>query len=116
MRDNDQQLGKPMRVYRDTKANIQALGLGAADEGCEAYATDTDEFGTFDGAAWVWGVAGGDHGALAGLGDDDHAAVYPGHALVETITGVWMFDHLKLGMGIRNAAEYGIQAALNDLP
>ena len=60
MRESDQQLGKPLRLYQDTKANIVGLGLGAGDEGCTAYATDTDELGTFDGAAWAWGsVVGG---------------------------------------------------------
>lgn len=59
MRDNDQQLGKPMRVYRDTRANIEALGLVAADEGCEAYATDINKYGRFsfdsvNGPLWVW--------------------------------------------------------------
>jgi hypothetical protein len=33
-----------------------------------------------------------DHGALTGLGDDDHGAVYPGLAQSETITGLWTFD------------------------
>jgi len=33
-----------------------------------------------------------DHGTLIGLADDDHSAVYPGYAQVETITGLWTFD------------------------
>lgn len=56
MRDNDRQLGKPMREYRDTRANIEALGLGAADEGCIAFATDLNKFGRFGGSKWGWDV------------------------------------------------------------
>ena len=49
---NDHQLGKPFVQYVDTQANIEALtGL---DEGSTAYATDTDQLGAYDGAAWVW--------------------------------------------------------------
>jgi hypothetical protein len=32
-----------------------------------------------------------DHGALGGLGDDDHSAVYPAYAQTESITGEWTF-------------------------
>lgn len=70
------------------------------------------------GVGWVeiGGAGVGDHGGLAGLGDDDHSAIYPGIAQTETVTGTWIFDNLKKAMGIRNAAEYtNIQAALNDL-
>lgn len=58
MKDDDRQLGKPIRLYVDTKANIEALSLAAGDEGCVAYATDTDEIGTYNGSAWVWGSLG----------------------------------------------------------
>ena len=54
MRQDDRQLGKPLRAFRDTKTNVEALSLGASDEGCTAYATDTDRLGTFNGAAWTW--------------------------------------------------------------
>lgn len=54
---NDRVYGKPLVLYIDTKANIQALlGLG---EGSVAYATDSDEFGSYDGSSWTWGQAGG---------------------------------------------------------
>jgi hypothetical protein len=57
MKHNDRQYGKPFCEYNDTKANIEALvGLS---EGCIAYATDTDELGTYDGASWTWGSGGG---------------------------------------------------------
>jgi hypothetical protein len=59
MKHNDRQYGKPFCEYNDTKANIEALvGLS---EGCIAYATDTDELGTYDGASWTWGSGGDDH-------------------------------------------------------
>jgi len=57
MRKGDEQIGLPAAVYNDTAANIEAL-TGVA-EGAVAYATDTDELGTYDGAAWVWGSGGG---------------------------------------------------------
>jgi hypothetical protein len=36
-----------------------------------------------------------DHGALTGLGDDDHSAVYPGLAQSEIISGSWSFTNLS---------------------
>lgn len=58
MKLDDQQLGKPERLYKDTKTNVEALSLAAGDEGCAAYATDTDKLGLFDGAAWTWITTG----------------------------------------------------------
>ena len=57
MRLNDAQLGKPAILFKDTKANIEAR----ADlvEGMEAYATDTNECGTYNGSAWMWTNGGG---------------------------------------------------------
>ena len=52
MRENDVQLGKPIVVYKDTKANVEALT--SVVEGSYAYSTDTNEPGWYDGAAWVW--------------------------------------------------------------
>ncbi len=47
----------PQIPYKNTKTAIEALdGLV---EGMEAYATDTQEKGIYDGAAWVWGSTGG---------------------------------------------------------
>lgn len=43
--------------YIDLKATIE--GLSGVPEGALAYATDTDEFGTFDGTSWTWGGGGG---------------------------------------------------------
>ena len=56
MRKGDAQIGLPAPVYNDTKANVEAL-TGVV-EGATAYATDTDEPGWYDGAAWVWGAGG----------------------------------------------------------
>ena len=57
MKYSDEQIGIPEVVYNDTKANIEAL-TGVA-EGAVAYATDTDELGTYSGATWTWGSGGG---------------------------------------------------------
>lgn len=58
MQRNDIQLGKPDRVYTDTKTNIEALtGL---TEGAVAYASDTDLLGTYNGSTWNWVSCGGD--------------------------------------------------------
>jgi len=56
MREDDVQLGKPIVVYKDTKANIEALT--SVVQGSYAYATDTDEPGWYDGASWHWIGAG----------------------------------------------------------
>ena len=62
MNKNDQQLGRPFAEYVDTKANIEAItGLV---EGCIAYASDTNEFGTYDGATWTWGSGDHSHSGL----------------------------------------------------
>jgi hypothetical protein len=59
MRLDDRQLGMPFIEYKDTKANIEALA--GCEQGSIAYATDTDELGTYDGADWNWGSGGDDH-------------------------------------------------------
>ncbi len=56
----------------NTKANILA---GSYQEGALGYATDTNEFGHYNGAAWVWGVNGGDHTALTNIGTNTHAQI-----------------------------------------
>lgn len=53
---NDRVYGVPLVQYKDTKANIEALsGIG---EGAIAYATDSNEFGSYDGTTWTWGQGG----------------------------------------------------------
>jgi hypothetical protein len=52
MKLNDIQLGRPNTLYKDTKANLEAL-TGVV-QGSIAYATDTSEIGVYDGAAWDW--------------------------------------------------------------
>jgi len=42
-----------MKLWADTKSNIEALSV---PEGFTAYATDTNELGSYDGAAWDWVV------------------------------------------------------------
>ncbi len=47
----------PQIPYKNSKAAIEALA--GLVEGMEAYATDTQEKGIYDGSAWVWGSTGG---------------------------------------------------------
>ena len=68
MRKGDAQIGLPAPVYTDTAANIEALS--GVVEGATAYATDTDEPGWYDGAAWTWGAGG------SGGGDSTYTAAY----------------------------------------
>ena len=58
MRQGDSQVGIPETIYKDTKANIEAIASPVA--GMVAYATDTGLFGVYDGvtSAWVWGGGG----------------------------------------------------------
>lgn len=42
----------PIAQYTNTKANIEALT--GITEGAIAYATDTDQLGTYNGASWDW--------------------------------------------------------------
>lgn len=64
---NDTQVGYPGRIYSGTKAAVEALGGLTGGE--VAYATDTNQFGFYNGSAWQWGAsfATADHG---------HAGVY----------------------------------------
>lgn len=79
---NGRQLGSPGVLYKDTKANIEALtGL---DQGCVAYATDTNEEGTYDGAAWNWGGDGS--GAST---SDDVTMPKVGTPVINTLTEVF---------------------------
>lgn len=69
---NDVQVGRPGRMFSAAKAAIEARTSVGGDI---AYASDTHEFGFYNGTEWKWFAAPGstDHGALTGLGDDDHA-------------------------------------------
>jgi len=79
MRYGDKQIGKPQILYVDTKTNIEAMtGL---EEGSFAYATDTEEIGSYNGSSWSWGQLGDigilpdhDHSGDAGDGDTFDAA------------------------------------------
>ncbi len=83
---NDRQHGQPAVLFRDTKANIEAFtGL---EEGAAAYAADTDELGTYDGAAWTWGRLTSAHRyrqflyVLDGMGDFVFLTDDDGHPLM----------------------------------
>jgi hypothetical protein len=52
MKTKDTQLGKPGVLYKNTKAAVEALT--GVTEGAAAYATDTNEFGTYNGSTWDW--------------------------------------------------------------
>ena len=51
---NDVQKGKPFRIFYDTKANIE--GRSDLVAGMEAYATDTNLQGYYNGSSWIWGA------------------------------------------------------------
>ena len=57
MRNSDVQLGLPNVMYTGAQAAVE--GLAGVVEGSTAYATDLDQPGWYDGAAWVWGSIGG---------------------------------------------------------
>lgn len=63
MKRNDAQLSFPEVLYKNTKANIEALT--GVPEGAVAYATDTDQIGAYTGAVWKWG--GAIWGAISGV-------------------------------------------------
>lgn len=74
MKHNDKQIGKPQIIYKDSKTNINALtGL---EEGAVAYATDTDEFGYYNGVTWVWIKPGSGNGLDADTLDGQHGSYY----------------------------------------
>lgn len=52
MKHGDKQLGFPETPYTNTKSVIEALS--GVVEGSVAYATDTNEVGYYNGAAWEW--------------------------------------------------------------
>lgn len=52
MRLNDTQYAIPETIYKETKANIEAIASPA--EGMIAYATDINKFGSHNGAGWDW--------------------------------------------------------------
>ncbi len=52
MKIDDRQYGKPEIIYIDTKTNIESLA--GVSQGMLAFATDTNEIGTFTGTYWVF--------------------------------------------------------------
>jgi hypothetical protein len=85
MRINDAQLGQPETIYKDTKTNIEAL---SGVEGMIAYATDTNELGSYSGAVWTWGQ-GASSLALNDLSDVSTTAEATGDVLYKS-AGDWI--------------------------
>ena len=51
MKHKDSQFGIPDTLFKDTQTNIEALTPAT---GMVAYATDTNEFGFYNGSEWIW--------------------------------------------------------------
>lgn len=77
---NDRQLGAPFGLFSDTKANIEAIA--GVEEGATAYATDSNEFGTFNGATWDWGQGGSFDLPSAIHGADEKSTIHDDDELV----------------------------------
>lgn len=60
---------------------------------------------TDSGATTLHSHAAPDHGALAGLDDDDHGAVYPNLGATETIIGAWDFSNAACEIGAIVASD-----------
>lgn len=52
MKKNNIQLGEPERLFKDSKANIEAISNPV--EGWAAYAEDTKEIGFYNNSVWKW--------------------------------------------------------------
>jgi hypothetical protein len=78
---NDRVYGKPLVLYRETRANIEAMtGL---DEGSVAYATDTNVFG-YDGSTWAWGATVTTH--YEPIAFNDEVLIYNHDVLMMEVT------------------------------
>lgn len=78
------------------------LSAGTLDDLSDVEITDLEinDIIKWNGSKWIntsatggGGVGVTDHGSLTGLSDDDHGAVYPGLAQIESITGYWTYDN-----------------------
>lgn len=85
MKNNDAQLGQPETLYKGTKASIEAL-TGVV-QGSIAYATDTDELGTYSGTVWTWGVGSG-----SSTSTDAHGGHSHGVTRLTVVSGATTFD------------------------
>ena len=118
--------GLPLVDYANTKAAIEALTLTAADAGARAYATDDDEIGVYDGAAWAWlalvdYLTAAEHTAI-GDGAPHHAAVTlkAGHDAALSLSGQELdladvltpTEHTAIGDGAPHHARYTDAEAL----
>lgn len=72
MQHDDRQLGMPFKGYIGTQAVVEALT--GAEEGMQAYATDLQQMGYYNGSDWVWGIGPHTH-VEADITDLDHDAV-----------------------------------------
>lgn len=84
---NDRVYGVPLTQYKDTKANIEALS--GIPEGAIAYATDSNEFGSYDGTTWTWGQSGSSAPATTAANDfqvGNGSGAWVKKTLAETIT------------------------------
>lgn len=89
MKINDNQLGRPEVLYKNTKSNIEALSGMTGGE--IAYATDTGEDGIYDSVVntWVWGRSGSSAPATTAANDfqvGDSAGNWIKKTLAEVIT------------------------------
>lgn len=66
-------LDRPGALFAAPKAIIEALNN--VPEGSIAYATDTNEFGSYNGASWTWGQGGGSGDMLKSVYDADNNGV-----------------------------------------
>lgn len=69
---------------------IDRTGLGSPQEGDALYDSTDNVLMFYNGSAWIPTSGTSDHGALSGLGDDDHPQ-YGALAQNETVTGTWTF-------------------------
>jgi hypothetical protein len=60
-------LDRPGVPFTGTKTYIESLDN--VPEGAVAYATDTDEIGSYNGSVWIWGQGGGSTGWIPAIGN-----------------------------------------------
>jgi hypothetical protein len=85
---------------------ITAPGAGPTGYGNLYAKTDGKLYFHYFGGSEVdlTGAGVTDHGALSGLDDDDHGAVYGNIGTAENITGAWTFD-ASGGLSVRNSGD-----------
>ena len=116
--------GLPLVDYLETKGNIEALSN--VEEGMTAYASDDNEFGSYNGAAWQWdsrfallaGRSGGQ--TLYGGTDagDDLTLLSTSHGTKGTVAigGTLCVDEVNNKVGIGTAAPGELLTIEGTLP